>query len=461
MSAPAGTGGALWSHGAAELAALYRAGAATPVAALDSVLARVEEVNPSLNAVVTLDIAGAREAAAASTRRWRDGTPLGPLDGVPLTVKDNLFVGGLRATWGSLLFADHVAPQDDLPVARLRAAGALIVGKTNTPELALAGYTDNRLFGSTGNPWAPELTPGGSSGGAVAAVSAGIGPIAVATDAGGSTRRPAGHAGVVGLKPGVGRIPRRYGFPPLAQDLQVIGLITRSIADLKLAFSAVATARHDDGVKAQRTLRIGAFGTVAGAPVDPQVTAAFVAACDALRELGHTIETIPAPWDREEVDALFGALTGPGVARAITGFPDWKDKATEAIARQAAAGLERRAVDYVQTLDRLSRFRWAMHDVMSGWDMLATPSAACMPWPRAEPYPSLIAGQPAGPRGGAIFSTAVNLAGLPAIVVPAPVSSGHLPTGLQLIGPMHSEEWLFDLAARFEAARPWPCLAPI
>ena len=245
-----------------------------------------------------------------------------------LTVKDNLFVRGLRATWGSLLYAEHVAPQDDLPVARLRAAGAIIFGKTNTPELALAGYTDNRLFGSTGNPWAPTLTPGGSSGGAVAGVSAGFGPLAVATDAGGSIRRPSGHTGVAGLKPGVGRVPRRYGFPPLAQDLQVIGLVARSVADLQLGFAAVATAHaaRRDQSPAERALRIGAFGTVGDAPVDPQVTAAFAAACDALREMGHTVEIIPVPWDRDEVDTLFGALTGPGVARVVTGFTGMASK---------------------------------------------------------------------------------------------------------------------------------------
>jgi aspartyl-tRNA(Asn)/glutamyl-tRNA(Gln) amidotransferase subunit A len=463
MSLPAGPEKPLWSQTATELASLYRIGAATPTAALETVLERIEDVNPRINAVVTLDVAGAREAADAASRRWRNGTPLGSLDGVPLTVKDNLFVRGLRATWGSLLYAEHVAPQDDLPVARLRAAGAIIFGKTNTPELALAGYTDNRLFGSTGNPWAPELTPGGSSGGAVAGVSAGFGPLAVATDAGGSIRRPSGHAGVAGLKPGVGRVPRRYGFPPLAQDLQVIGLVARSVADLQLGFATIATANaaRRDQSPSERPMRIGAFGTVGDAPVDPQVTAAFAAACDALREMGHTIETIPVPWDRDEVDTLFGALTGPGVARVVTSFTGWQAKVTEAIARQAAAGIGRSAEDYVVTLDRLSRFRWAMHDTMTEWDMLATPSASCMPWPRAEPYPSVIAGQPAGPRAGAIFSTAVNLAGLPAIVVPAPVTSGGLPVGLQLIGAMNAEERLLDVAARFETARPWPCLAPI
>src|ERR1700682_968291 len=193
-----------WALTAADLTAAYATGAATPEDALESVLGRIEALNPDLNPVVTSDLVGARAAAAAAGARWRGGQALGPLDGIPLTVKDNLFVGGLRATWGSALFADFIAPQDDLPVARLRAAGAVIVGQNNTPGLSLSGATDNLVFGSTGNPWAPALSPGGSSGGAVAAVASGMAPLALATDAGGSIRRPARHAGGTGLAAGGG-----------------------------------------------------------------------------------------------------------------------------------------------------------------------------------------------------------------------------------------------------------------
>src|ERR1700716_3388003 len=205
-----------WTLTAADLTAAYATGAATPEGALESVLSRIEAVNPGLNAVVTIDLAGARAGAAAAGARWRSGQALGSLDGIPLTVKDNLFVGRLRATWGSALFADFIAPQDDLPVARLRAAGAVIVGKTNTPELSLSGYTDNLVFGSTGNPWAPALSPGGSSGGAVAAVASGMAPLALATDAGGAIRRPGGPAGGTrgearpGPGPPAGSAPRHW-----------------------------------------------------------------------------------------------------------------------------------------------------------------------------------------------------------------------------------------------------------
>jgi aspartyl-tRNA(Asn)/glutamyl-tRNA(Gln) amidotransferase subunit A len=286
----------LWQRGAAELAALYLAGGADPVATLESVLARVTAVNPSVNAIVTLDAQGARAAAMASRDRWARREALGPLDGVPLTVKDNLFVGGMRATWGSRLHADHVAPRDDVPVAALRAAGAVILGKTNTPELALSGSTDNLIFGPTGNPWDVAASPGGSSGGAVAALAGGMGPLALATDAGGSIRRPAGHAGVVGLKPGIGRVPRRHGFPPLAQDLQVVGPLARSVEDVRLMFGVIAVGNGSPGPL--KGLRIAACASAGEAPVDLGVQDAFGQALMVLAALGHRIEPSDLPGTR-------------------------------------------------------------------------------------------------------------------------------------------------------------------
>ncbi len=450
----------LWRLTAAELTGRFAAGAATPDGALASVLERLEAVNGRLNAVVTLDLPGARAAAAAATARWRDGAALGALDGVPVTVKDNIFVGGLRATWGSLLYEHHVAPRDDLPVAALRAAGAVILGKTNTPELAMSGFTDNRVFGSTGNPWDPALSPGGSSGGAVAAVGAGVGPIALATDAGGSIRRPSAHAGVAGLKPGIGRVPRRHGFPPLSVDLQVIGPIARSIADLRAAF-AVMAAPGPAAPTAGR-LRLAAFGTVGDAPVDPAVSAAFKRALDVLRGLDHQVEEIAAPWNAEEVNALFAALSAAGAARLVARFPDWRERVTPQVATAAEAGLARTAAQHVADLDALDAFRWRVADAFAGWDAVATPTAAVLAWPREQPYPPSVAGLPAGPRAAAIFATAVNLSGLPAVAVPAPVPAGALPAGLQLIGATTgAEERLLDLAAAYEDARPWPRLAPL
>jgi aspartyl-tRNA(Asn)/glutamyl-tRNA(Gln) amidotransferase subunit A len=231
---------ALWSLSATELGRAYDRRELSPVEVLDAVLARCEAVNPRLNAIVTFDVEGARQAARASEARWHMGQALGQLDGVPLTVKDNIPVRGLRTTWGSRLLADYVPAEDELPVARLRAQGAVIIGKTNVPEFTLQGYTHNALFGTTGNPWDPRLTPGGSSGGAVAAVAAGLGPLAIGTDGGGSIRRPAGHAGLVGLKPSMGRVARANGLPAILHDFEVVGPMARTTADAALLFSAIA-----------------------------------------------------------------------------------------------------------------------------------------------------------------------------------------------------------------------------
>jgi aspartyl-tRNA(Asn)/glutamyl-tRNA(Gln) amidotransferase subunit A len=236
----------LWRQSAAGLASGYAKKEFSPVEVLQSVLGRLDQINPKLNALVTQDRERARVGAAASEKRWLAGAPIGPLDGVPLTVKDNILVGGLRATWGSKLYANYVPAKDELPIARLREAGAIILGKTNCPEFTLQGYTDNLLFGPTRNPWNPELTPGGSSGGAVAAVSAGIGPIAIGTDGGGSIRRPASHTGLVGLKPSRGRVPRCDGFPAFLLHLETLGPMTRKVADLCAVMQVISPADRRD-----------------------------------------------------------------------------------------------------------------------------------------------------------------------------------------------------------------------
>ena len=449
----------LWAATATELGGLYASGKAQPSAVLEAVLARIAAVNPELNAIVTLDEAGARRAAAASTARWAAGQALGGLDGVPVTVKDNLHVGGMRATWGSALYADFVAPLDDLPVARLRALGAVILGKTNTPELALSGYTDNPVFGATGNPWAPALTSGGSSGGAVSAIAAGMGALAIATDSGGSIRRPAGLAGVAGLKPSAGRVPRRYGFPTLTNDLQVIGPIARSVADLRLGFAAIAAPVGAMTVPA--VLRIGVVASYPGAPMEPAVAAAFARACAVLSGLGHRLEEIACPWNSDEAAEIFAGLAAGGAARALSPFPNWQTACMPNVAATVKAGLARSAVEQVQAIDALTAFRWQVADALAGFDIIASPASPSLAWPKREPFPALIDGQAATGKTASVFSTAINCAGLAALVLPMPVMPGALPAGLQLVAARMPEEALLDLGEAFEVASPWPRLAPI
>ncbi|HZN48041.1 MAG TPA: amidase, partial [Ramlibacter sp.] len=229
----------LWQLSATELQRRYRDGSLTPLAVAQACLARLEAVNPRLNAVVARRDPQFMQEAEAATERYVRGTPLSPLDGIPLSVKDSLYTADQPTTWGCPALRAHATGQDELSVGRARAAGALIIGKTNVPEFALEGYTGNPVFGVTRNPWNLELTPGGSTGGGVAAVAAGITPLAIGQDGGGSIRRPASHTGLVGLKPSLSAVPREHVLPSLLLDFEVIGPLARSVADARLLFNVM------------------------------------------------------------------------------------------------------------------------------------------------------------------------------------------------------------------------------
>ncbi len=448
-----------WSRTATELNLCYQSGESHPVQVTEACLARIEESNPSLNAIVTLDVDGALRAAAESRERWRKGDQRGVLDGVPLTVKDNLFVAGLKATWGSLLFENHVAVMDDIAVTRLKDSGAIILGKTNTPEFSLAGYTDNRVFGSTGNPWAPEMSSGGSSGGAASAVMAGMAPLALVTDAGGSTRRPASHVGCIGLKPSVNRVPRRFGFPMLAADMQAIGVLARSAKDARAMFNIIGDSVPERRSDASR-LKIGAFCAIGEHPVEADVKDCWRRAIETLSNLGHTVEEIEAPYVPDDMSKLLLDLAAVGIARVVSHHPGWQDKVTGPMAALAEKGLVTLAVDYDDLLKEMAQIRWRIRDLFENVDMLLTPTAPVALWPRGDPYPKTIAGATASARDSGIYTTFVNAAGLPAISLPSGLDSRGHPVGVQLVAPMNSDSLLLDMAEIWEEAAPWEPLAP-
>ncbi|WP_108661011.1 amidase [Acuticoccus kandeliae] len=451
---------ALHALTAGELAALYSDGTTRPSEALAAILARYERVNPVLNAVVTLDVEGATAAAREADGRWADGQPLSPLDGVPVTIKDNLKVGGLRATWGSRAYADHVAPRDELAVARLRAAGAVILGKTNTPELALAGFTSNELFGVTGNPWDPALTPGGSSGGAVAAVMGGIAPLALATDAGGSVRRPAGHAGAVGLRTTPGLIPRRDGFPALATDLQTIGPIARTTTDLAAMLAILSATTPPAPSAALAGLRVGLVGRIGAHPLDPEILSRLGDVAALLTDAGASVAPLEEPWDPEEAGALFMGLAAVGVAATLEDALAGGFTPSPAIARLAETGAAIDGKTYARTLAAIADYRWRAADLFEAFDIILSPSSAALPWPKATPFPETIDGITAAPRASAIYTTFANVAGLPALAFPAAPAANGMPIGMQLIGAAGADWRLLEIGAALEAMIAWPRLAP-
>jgi aspartyl-tRNA(Asn)/glutamyl-tRNA(Gln) amidotransferase subunit A len=461
----------LWQKSASDLTLGYASGEWSPVEVIDAILDRVEKVNPLINAIVTIDFEGARAAAKASETRWKRGAAIGPFDGVPISVKDNIPVRGLRTTWGSRLYADFVPAADELPIMRLRSGGAIVLGKTNCPEFTLQGYTDNLLFGPTRNPWDPSLTPGGSSGGAVAAVCAGLGPVAIGTDGGGSIRRPASHTGLIGLKPSRGRVPRCDGFPAILLDFETIGPITRTVADLVLAMQALSDPDVRDptsnafagvpfevaSVARSKILYVPRFGS---SPVDTEIAASVATSARVLADLGHSVDEGAVSFALDPLNQAWPVISQVGLAWLLQSHDAWRGKLTAAIEEMAVNGTARKATEYFNALDAVKELQRGLSVFFSRYDLIMTPTAAALPWPAAEPFPAMIAGEKVGPRGHAIFTAFANMAGCPGISIPAAPSAGGLPIGFQLVAAPGQDGLLCALAAQYESVCPWAARLP-
>ncbi|WP_116472532.1 amidase [Zobellella maritima] len=452
-----------WRLGATELAAAFAAGTLTPLEAWQACAARIRALNSELNALIVYN-PQAEAAAEASTLRWRQGRPLSVLDGVPVTIKDNLNVAGLVTTWGNRAFAERLAEDDELSVARCRRAGLVILGKTNVPEFTLEGYTDNPLFGVTRNPWNTALTPGGSSGGGVASVAAGFAPLSIGTDGGGSIRRPASHTGLVGFKPSIGAVARVNSLPQVMLDFEVIGPIARSVVDAAALFNIMAgeDARDRKSLRVSqgpvdcqthpprlRILYVPRFGDN---PLDPQIAASVGGAAATLRALGHEVSEGELPFSLDFVDAFWPMLAAVAVAALFERYPEAEPLAAEKFRTQAARGRDMGAAAYLNALEDIDAFRRRVGEAFEQVDVIMTPSAAALPWPAEQGYPTEIDGREVGPRGHAIYTGWVNACGHPAINLPSAQAQQGLPIGFQLVGNFGDDELLFRLAAEYESA---------
>ena len=447
--------------------ALYRAGAASPVDATRAVLARIDRLNPQLNAFCLVDVESALQSAQASQARWQRGAPAGALDGVPTSIKDLILTSGWPTRRGSrTVDPDQPWTVDAPATARLREAGAVLLGKTNTPEFGCKGETNSPLTGITRNPWDLSRTPGGSSGGTAAAVAAGLGPLSVGTDGAGSVRIPAAFCGNFGLKPSFGRVPA-YPLSPFG-SVAHLGPHTMSVADAALMLNVIsqpdardwtalpADARDyrvglDDGVRGLRIAYSPTLGYAKG--VDPEVADAVARAVQQLADLGARVEAVDPGFD-DPLDIctglwFLGAFTvwsGLSPAQQAVCDPDFQ--------AEAARGAGLSALDVQQLQQRRGVLGTHLRQFMLGHDLIATPAVAV---PAFEARP---AGHspltPANMLGWTPFSYPFNLSQQPAATIPCGLTRAGLPIGLQLVGPMFGDALVLRACRAYESVRPIP-----
>ena len=462
----------LMFRGAIELAAMVRRGEVTAKELVETSLERIEEHNPELNAFVDVDPDGALAAAeqiAPGDQR--------PFAGVPIAIKNNRPVNGKRLTYGCSLMADHVADYDHNITRRIRDAGFVIVGTTTLPEYGILPVSEARLFGPTRNPWDLERTPGGSSGGAAAAVAAGLVPVAHGNDGGGSIRIPAACCGLVGLKPARGRISVA---PELGDSsLGIDGMLTRTVADTAAMLDVLAGYEPGDAtwapppaepfaVSAEREpgpLRIAAstLPPVPDAAVDPVCAAAVSDAAELLRSLGHEVEEVDPPWQQEGLSEMFGGVFSTQISLSIaySGIVAGRVPSAEDMEPMSWAiySMVQKlgAVESLALAVRLQAYARRLVVFLSEYDALLTPALAQRPLPlgtldTAAPNP-----METFTRSGLFtpFTPVFNASGQPGISVPLFEGEDGLPLGVQLVGRPAGEGALLSLAAQLEASRPW------
>jgi Asp-tRNA(Asn)/Glu-tRNA(Gln) amidotransferase A subunit family amidase len=448
------------------IAAELKNGQASSVGLVERALRRIKTLDPRLNSFVALDPSGALAAAKESDDRRARGQAVSPLDGIPISVKDNLHAAGFPTTWGSRSLQDRRPEKDELPVARLRRAGLIVIGKTNVPEFTLEGYTKNDLFGVTRNPWNSDLTPGGSSGGAAASVAAGFVPAAIGTDGGGSIRRPACHTGLVGYKPSIGRWPRVDGLPAILLDFETVGSLVRTVEDTLLLDEVLRGRDPRDWRsstapapgwpnKPARILYVPRFGA---APVDPEVASQVDDFARRLTSMGHDVREGKVFFDLDVAARVWHIVSRTGVAWLMAENPAYEKHAGASARAMAEDGRKVSGADYLGALEAVSAIRRLVGELFEGVDLVLTPTAAALPWPAETPYPDRIDGKRAGPRDHAIFTGWVNIAGVPALNLPIGVSRSGLPIGAHLAAAFGADGQLLAFAREVSRVVPPPPL---
>jgi Asp-tRNA(Asn)/Glu-tRNA(Gln) amidotransferase A subunit family amidase len=464
---------------ATSLAAQIRRRRVSPVEIVEAVLAAAHRAQPALNNFVTLMDQEARADAVEAERRVMAGAALGPLHGVPVTIKDLVDVAGVPTKHGTAIFADNVPTTSDVMVQRLRAAGAVVIGKTTTPEFGVKGLTDGPSFGISRNPWNPERTPGGSSGGAAASVAAGIGPLALGTDGAGSIRGPAACCGVVGLKPTLGAVPQDAARDAFGNNV-FAGPLTRTVTDAALMHAVLTggSAKDPWSIKGEDRfalsprfiggdlsgLRLGYVPRCGNPRVAADVTANTAAALDAFSAMGAEIEEAgqAIDWIEYEGRVLYQANFSVFCAPFLAQWQNQMDPVTLAFMQR---GNTFSLADFRNAQFARTRLFRAVQGLFETYDALIMPTLTRTALPvgfDAANDEVEIDGEMCGitRQGWTAYLYPFNLTGHPALTVPSGFGADGLPTAVQIVGKWGAETDIIRLGALLEQARPWAAHRP-
>ena len=461
---------------AVELLAAYKKGKLSPVEVVKALLARIDQINPKINAIVTRTDDMALAAAKESETAFQKGQPR-PLEGVPIPIKDNTFTKGVRTTFGSKLYQNFIPGGDAVLVERLKKAGAVILGKTNLPEFGLVGITDNLIFGKTVNPWNLNRTSGGSSGGAAAAVAAGLCPVAHGNDGGGSIRIPSSFCGVFGLKPTFGRVPI-YPHLPGWETLNHEGSLTRTVEDNALMLDVMAgpslfdqsslpqyPGKFQKDMKGDiKGLRLAFSSDLGGGfPVDSQVLDICRKAALSFKELGCTVEETKPGWINMESDFVVTL-----VSETLTAHESDLDKYKQIAFPPYIPFLEFASLLKNTDVVKVQFDRYKLNEQVSQffekYDLLLTPTLATAAFEAGDMGtlgPAKVNGQDATASSWVCFTYPFNFTGQPAATVPCGFNSEGLPVGLQIVGKRLDEALVLRASAAFEKAHPWRDKKPL
>ena len=451
-----------------ELADLIARKEISPLELMRDTLERIERINPDLNAFVALCPEAALAEAAAMTEAIAKGEHPGPLAGLPLGVKDLEDTAGMVTSYGSIPFKDNMARVDSIQVARLKAAGAIVVGKTNVPEFGFTGFTKNRLHGITRNPWNVERTPGGSSGGAAAAIAGGLVPLCTGSDAGGSIRIPSSYSGCFGIKPTFGRIPAGPAPFVSTSTMIVMGPVTRCVRDAALYLDCTAGQHAADpyslpapatqyltGIEdCPQRLKIAFSPDLGYAVVQKEIMCCVEKAVKAFEQMGHAVEL----WSGSLPDTgdVWGALVATDIYAQLC---EELEKKREQIGRTLVAvldGTRNMTIAQFTAIQQLrARLNAVLESLFDEFDLLLTPTMPTEAFAAEGPPPSEIDGKPIPLLGAVAFTYPFNFSGHPAASVPAGLTPAGLPAGLQIVAPRHREDLILQAARAYEKVRPW------